>query len=209
MDKGSHIIKRYSQEKPDENLSCASNVEHARLEPGQCVLDIGCGLGKEVIKFAQQVGPSGMAFGIDITSNLIKEAQKNVQKKNIDNVQFGYADMENLTFQDNMFDKIFSNCVINHASDKLKVFQEIFRVLKAGGEIVISDAVSQEPLPAEVKNDPEAWAQCFGGAVTYLEYQQILLKIGFTNIKVLKKRDYLKEGYSFSSITFTAVKNNH
>ncbi len=206
MDRESHVIKRYSLEKPDENLSCASNAEYAHLEPGQYVLDIGCGLGREVIKFAQQVGPRGLAVGIDITLNLIEEAQKNAQKKNIDNVQFVYADMENLTFQDNMFDKIFSNCVINHAPDKLKVFQEIFRILKVQGEIVISDAVSQQPLPAEVKNDPEAWAQCYGGAVTYLEYQEILLKAGFENIKVLKKRDYLKEGYPFSSITFRAVK---
>lgn len=161
------IQARYTKESSNScNLSCGSNLDFLKIMPGENVLDLGCGRGNETIQAAMQTGPEGKAVGLDITQAMIDTAHSNAEGIGVSNVWFIKGDIENLPFDDAVFDAVMSNCVINHAKSKNKVYSEIFRVLKNGGRFVISDAVTKKPLPPEVKNNPEAWAQCFGGAVT-------------------------------------------
>ena len=116
--------------------------------------------------------------------------------------------MEELLFADGSFDAVLSNCAINHARNKRRVFQEIYRVLKPGGRMVISDAATREPLPARIKNDPDQWAACFGGAVTEGEYLEAIRQAGFQPVEVLKRREYVKNGFDFISLTIRARKGS-
>jgi len=201
------IQTRYTKESSNNcNLSCGSNLDFIEIVAGESVLDLGCGRGSETIQAAMQTGPEGKAVGLDITQAMIDTAHSNAEGIGISNVSFIKGDIENLSFDDGVFDAVMSNCVINHAKNKSKVYSEIFRVLKNGGRFVISDAVTKVPLPLEVKNDPEAWAQCFGGAVTEEEYLKSIMSSGFNNIDVLKRREYSKNGYDFISLTIMATK---
>ena len=202
------IQERYSQESENScNLSCGSNLDFLAIKQSEYILDLGCGRGNETIQAAILAGSEGMAIGLDITSAMINKALTNAADKEIKNIDFVVGDIENLNLKDNFFDAVLSNCVINHAKDKKKVYCEIYRVLKYGGRFVISDAVTKYPLPPEVKNDPEAWAQCFGGSITEEEYLENIKQSGFENIEILKRREYLKNGYDFISVTIRAYKN--
>lgn len=199
------VIDRYTKESEFEsNLSCGNNIVSLALKKGERVLDMGCGKGLESIEFAKRVGNNGLVYGIDITPKMIDTAKENA--KGLKNISFMTGDIENLPFDDNIFDAVSSNCVINHAKDKKRVYKEIRRVLKKGGRFVISDAVTKNPLPIEIKNDPEMWGQCFGGAITYDEYIDSVSKAGFEKIEILNKRQYLKNGYDFISVTIRAYK---
>jgi ubiquinone/menaquinone biosynthesis C-methylase UbiE len=201
------IQERYESESAGScNLSCGNNIDFLDIRPGELILDLGCGRGAETIMAAELCGPEGKAIGLDITEAMIEAAKENAKAAGYENVEFVSGNIENLPFEANMFDAVMSNCVINHARDKYRVYEEINRVLKAGGRFVISDAVTKTPLPAEVKNDAEAWAQCYGGAVTEQEYFAGIQKAGFGNIEVLKRREYLKNGYDFISLTIKADK---
>ncbi|MHB1376927.1 MAG: methyltransferase domain-containing protein [Candidatus Humimicrobiaceae bacterium] len=202
------IKKRYTK-KSDKtcNLSCGSNIDFLKIKNGETLLDLGCGRGHETIEAAIQSGPEGKAIGLDITVAMIEKAKSNAEKSRISNVDFIEGDIEILPFDDGAFDAVMSNCVINHAKNKNKVFSEISRVLKKGGRFVISDAVTKEPLPLEIKNNPEARAQCFGGAIMEEEYLGTLKSAGFDNIDILKRREYVKNGYDFISLTIMAYKN--
>ncbi|MCR4435803.1 MAG: methyltransferase domain-containing protein [Clostridiales bacterium] len=205
-----YIQSRYTKESGNScNLSCGSNLDFLKITPGENVLDLGCGRGNETIQAAMLTGPEGKAVGIDITQAMIDVARLNAQEIGISNVWFIKGDIESLPFDDGTFDAVISNCVINHAKNKNKVYSEIFRVLKNRGRFVISDAVTKNPLPPEVKNDPEAWAQCFGGAVTEKEYLDSITSSGFKNIEILKRREYVKNGYNFISITIMATKQKY
>jgi ubiquinone/menaquinone biosynthesis C-methylase UbiE len=201
------IQTRYTKESISScNLSCGSNLDFIKIISKDNVLDLGCGKGNETIQAALQAGSEGKAVGLDITQAMIDTASSNAQKIGVSNVSFIKGDIENLPFGNSVFDAVMSNCVINHAKNKNKVYSEIFRVLKNGGRFVISDAVTKNSLPPEVKNDPEAWAQCFGGAVTEEEYLNSIMSSGFNNIDVLKRREYVKNGYDFISLTIMATK---
>jgi len=201
------IQTRYTKESSSNcNLSCGSNLDYLDLLSGENVLDLGCGKGAETILAAIKVAPEGKAVGLDITQAMIDAANLNEDGINLSNVWFVKGDIEALPFGDGVFDVVISNCVINHAKSKNKAYSEIFRVLKNGGRFVISDAVTKNPLPPEVKNDPEAWAQCFGGATTEEEYLNSIMSSGFNDIKVLKRREYIKNNYDFISITIMAKK---
>lgn len=201
------IQARYTKESGNScNLSCGSNLDFLKIIPGENILDLGCGRGTETIQAAMLTGPEGKAVGLDITQAMIDAAHSNAEGIGVSNVWFIKGDIENLPFEDAAFDAVMSNCVINHAKSKKKVYSEIYRVLKQGGRFVISDAVTKTPLPPEVKNDPEAWAQCFGGAVTEKEYLDSIISSGFNNIEVLKRREYDKNGYDFISLTIMATK---
>lgn len=201
------IQTRYTKESCDSsNLSCGNNVDLINIKPGEFILDLGCGRGKETIQSAVLTGHSGKAIGLDITQAMIDTAIINAREAGISNIEFVKGDIENLPFIESTFDAVMSNCVINHAKSKLKAYSEIYRVLKKYGRFVISDAVTKRPLPKEVTADPEAWAQCFGGAVTEEEYLGSIKAAGFSNIDILKRREYVKNGYDFISLTIIATK---
>lgn len=201
------IQSRYTKESGNcSNLSCGSNLDLLNIVQGETILDLGCGRGNETIQAAILTGVDGKAIGLDITQAMIDTAHVNAEGIGVSNAWFIKGDIESLPFDEAVFDAVISNCVINHAKSKKKVFCEIFRVLKKGGRFVISDAVSKKPLPPEVKNDPEAWAQCFGGAVTEKEYLDSITSSGFTTIEILKRREYIKNGYEFISLTLRGEK---
>jgi ubiquinone/menaquinone biosynthesis C-methylase UbiE len=203
----STIQKRYSQSSVQSDaLSCGANVEHLKIKSGETVLDLGCGGGAETILAARTAGPAGLAVGLDLTPSMVELAKKNAKKAGVFNAEFITGDIENLPFADEMFDAVISNCVINHAKNKEKVYREIMRVLKSGGRFVVSDAVTKYPLPPEVKNDPEAWAQCFGGSITKEEYFASIRAAGFSRVDLVNSREYIKNGYDFLSLTIKATK---
>lgn len=202
------IKTRYTKESDNIcNLSCGSNIDFLKIKNGEILLDLGCGRGNETIEAAIQAGPEGRAIGLDITVSMIEKAKSNAKKRRIPNVDFVKGDIEILPFDNCAFDAVISNCVINHAKSKNNVFSEISRVLKKGGRFVISDAVTKEPLPLEIKNNPEAWSQCFGGSITEDEYLSVIKSVGFENMDVLKRKEYVKNGYDFISLTIVAYKN--
>ena len=201
------IQKRYSVESKNScDLSCGSNLQHLEITEGDTILDLGCGKGKETMQAAILAGTTGLAVGLDITDEMISEATKSADAAGISNIRFLAANIEEIPFAEGYFDKVLSNCVINHAKDKKKVYTEIYRVLKINGCFVISDAVTKIPLPEDIKNDADAWAQCFGGAVTEEEYLQDILQAGFEAPEILKRREYIKNGYDFISLTLKAYK---
>lgn len=201
------IQLRYTQVgKTDCNLSCGSNLEYLHLQAGERVLDLGCGAGYETLQAAVIVGHKGEVFGLDLTPEMLTQARRNAEEQNITNICFVNSSIENLPFANNSFDVVTSNCVINHAPDKACVYREIFRVLKNGGRFVVSDAISQETLPEQIRNDPDQWAACFGGAITEEEYLQSIKEAGFADINILSRREYIKNGYPFASLTIEAIK---
>lgn len=187
-------------------LSCGSTLQELNIKQDEMILDLGCGRGEDTIEAAKMVGPEGMAIGLDLSEAMIIEAISRATNKKIKNVVFTQGKIERLPFPENSFDAVMSNCVINHAQDKSEVYREIHRVLVPNGRFVVADAVTKHPLPAPVKNDPEAWAQCFGGAITEEEYLVSILRAGFRKVEILNRREYMKNGYDFISLTIKAVK---
>ena len=202
------IQTRYTKEADaGDDLSCGSNVAFLNISRGECVLDLGCGCGNETVDAARRAGPEGASWGLDITDAMIVKAASLAEALGLPNAKFVKGDIEELPFEDSSFDAVMSNCVINHARDKNKAYREIFRVLKEGGRFVVSDAVTRIPLPDSVKNDPEAWAQCYGGALTEQEYLDSIRSSGFDKLSILKRREYIKNTYDFISLTILAEKN--
>lgn len=189
------------------NLSCGSNMQFANLISGEMVLDLGCGRGKETIAAAIAVAPHGKSFGLDITDKMIEVAKKSALEENITNAYFTVAEIENLPYADEKFDVVLSNCVINHAKNKLQVYKEIYRVLKPGGRMLISDIVALEQLPPEIRNDAKAWANCFAGAEDKDIYFETIANAGFQSVDIVRWREYKKEGYLIASVTFNALKS--
>jgi ubiquinone/menaquinone biosynthesis C-methylase UbiE len=203
------IESRYTKENSNcSNLSCGSNLDFLNIAQGENILDLGCGRGNDTIQAAMLTGIEGKAVGLDITQAMIDAAHANAEGIGVSNTWFIKGDIENIPFDEAVFDAVISNCAINHAKSKKKVYSEIFRVLKKGGRFVISDAVSKNSLPEEIKNDTEAWAQCFGGAVTEEEYLAAIMSSGFTNIEIFNRREYIKNGHDFISLTIRAAKQS-
>ncbi len=204
---------RYTRESTSgSNLSCGGAIDFAKVMPGEIILDLGCGRGRETFAAALQAGASGKAYGLDLTKAMVDvataaaDASPDVQNGSMQ-VEFVQGDIENLPFADQMFDVIISSCVINHARDKERVYREIYRILKPGGRFIVADAMTKHPLPDEVKADPQAWADCYGGAITQEEYFDSISRAGFWELTVLSKREYLKNGYDFMSLTLHGVRN--
>ncbi len=203
----SRIELRYDkQSELESNLSCGNNLSFLELRYGDKILDLGCGKGLESIEAAKLVGDSGTIVGLDITPKMLRVAEENAKKHNTTNINFIVGGIENLPFENESFNAVMSNCVINHAQDKSRVYREIYRVLKDEGKFVVSDAVTKSPLPESIKNDPVQWAACFGGAVTEEEYLNSIKNAGFKVVEILKRREYLKNGYAFISLTIRAYK---
>ena len=200
------IIKRYTAENENSNLSCGGNITFLDLRPGEKVLDLGCGRGEETLQAATLVGGEGFAWGLDITPKMIERAQEHAEQSSLKNVKFLRSSMENIPLGDSSLDVVLSNCAINHVADKLAVYLEIQRILKPGGRFVVSDIMTESPLPLEIKQDPAAVAACFGGAITVKEYEDVLISAGFDRIEIFKERRYLKNGYEMISRTFQGKK---
>ncbi|WP_366923467.1 arsenite methyltransferase [Metallumcola ferriviriculae] len=172
------------------SFGCGNPTALAQLNPGETVLDLGSGSGIDVFLSAKRVGPTGKAYGLDMTDEMLNAAKENQRKLNIDNVEFLKGYIEEIPLPDRSVDIIISNCVINLSTDKKKVLGEAFRVLKEGGRFAISDIVLTKPLSETIQQDLVVWTGCVAGALQMDEYKALLKGIGFQNISVEVTREY-------------------
>lgn len=166
-------------------LSCGNPLATAHLRPGEVVVDLGSGGGLDVFLAAAQVGPSGRAIGIDMTPQMLELARANAVKGGYQNVEFLEGQIDNLPLPDASADVVISNCVINLAPDKRKVFGEMHRVLKPGGRVAISDIALKQELPDELAQNAAALVGCIAGAVTIQEYEHGLREAGFSEVAII------------------------
>jgi arsenite methyltransferase len=167
------------------SYGCGDPITLASLHPGQTVLDLGSGAGLDCFFAAKKVGDTGHVIGVDMTPEMIERAQSSAKRLNIQNVEFRQGYLEDLPVEANTVDVIISNCVINLAPDKSKVFAEAFRVLKPGGKLAVSDIVTDGPLPDSVKKSLSAWAGCVAGAVDANEYVGMMKSVGFVDVSIV------------------------
>jgi len=172
------------------SLGCGNPTALLALEPGQTVLDLGSGGGIDVLLSAKRVGPTGKAYGVDMTDEMLTLARENQRKAGATNVEFLKGTIENIPLPDNSVDVIISNCVINLSSDKDAVLREAFRVLKPGGRFAVSDVVVRGDVPADIRRSMELWVGCIAGALEEKEYAAKLKAAGFTNVEVEPWRIY-------------------
>jgi SAM-dependent methyltransferase len=187
-------------------LGCGNPTAIASLKLGETVLDLGSGAGFDAFLAANKVGKKGKVIGVDMTDEMLINARANAKLGNYTNVEFRKGDIEKLPIEDKTMDVIISNCVINLAPNKIKVFKEAYRVLKKGGRLMVSDVVLVKPLPEKIKNDKELLVGCVSGAILKQDYLNLLNKAGFTDIAILKEIPAFLEDYG-RSITYSATKN--
>jgi SAM-dependent methyltransferase len=170
-------------------LSCGNPLATARLRPGEVVLDLGCGGGLDVLLAAPKVGPTGRAIGVDMSADMIDLARRNAARgrdgRPVENVEFHLSTIDKLPVPDESIDCVISNCVVNLAPDKGAVFREVWRALKPGGRLAISDIALKKPLPDEVRDNAAAYIGCIAGAVPIDDYRQTLLASGFAAVEVV------------------------
>ena len=188
-----HETSGLPSEAVNASLGCGNPTALAELKPGETVLDLGSGGGIDVLLSARRVGPSGKAYGLDMTDEMLELARDNQRKAGAENVEFLKGEIEHIPLPDHSVDVILSNCVINLSSDKDRVLAEAFRVLKPGGRLAIADIVVRGSVPAEIRKNLELWAGCIAGALEESEYRAQLAKAGFTDIDVETTRVYTKE----------------
>jgi arsenite methyltransferase len=182
------------------SLGCGNPTAPAELKPGEVVLDLGSGGGIDVLLSARRVGPTGKAYGLDMTDEMLALAEENRRKSGSTNFEFLKGEIENIPFPDNSVDVIISNCVINLSGDKDRVLKEAFRVLKPGGRFAVSDVVVRGRVPAEIKKSMELWVGCVAGALSDYEYVAKLAKVGFDDIDIESTRVYsIKDARAFLS----------
>src|SRR5690242_3479565 len=172
------------------SLGCGNPTALAELHEGEVVLDLGSGGGIDVLLSARRVGPSGKAYGLDMTDEMLALARENQRKAGVENVEFLKGDIEAIPLPDASVDVIISNCVINLAADKRKVMAEAFRVLKPGGRFAVSDVVCRGEIPPAVRRSMELWVGCVAGALTEEEFRAALAEIGFAGIDIEPTRIY-------------------
>jgi len=172
------------------SLGCGNPTSLAELKPGEVVLDLGSGGGIDVLLSARRVGPTGKAYGLDMTDEMLALAEENKRTSGFTNVEFLKGEIENIPLPDNSVDVIISNCVINLSSDKDRVLKEAFRVLKPGGRFAVSDVVVRGRVPAEIKKNMELWVGCVAGALSDYEYVAKLARAGFDKIDIEPTRVY-------------------
>jgi arsenite methyltransferase len=170
-------------------FGCGNPVALAGIRSGQTVLDIGSGAGIDVLLAARIVGPEGLVIGLDMTPEMIEAARKNAAEAGATNVEFRLGDAEEMPVVSGTVDWIISNCVINLAPDKNKVFREAYRVLRPGGRILVSDIVTHD-LPENVRRSMEAWAFCVAGALEERDYLDAIRAVGFSDVAVVARLDY-------------------
>lgn len=178
------------QEAVQASLGCGNPTALASLNPGETVLDLGSGGGIDVLLSARRVGPTGKAYGLDMTDEMLALARENQRKAGVANVEFLKGEIEQIPLPDNSVDVIISNCVINLSADKDKVFGEAFRVLKPGGRFAVSDVVVRGDVPGEVRRSMELWVGCIAGALKDSDYSGKLARAGFDSIDIEPTRVY-------------------
>ncbi len=175
------------------SLGCGNPTALAQLNTGEVVLDLGSGGGIDVLLSAKRVGPTGKAYGLDMTDEMLALANENKRKAGAQNVEFLRGEIENIPLPDNSVDVIISNCVINLSADKDRVLREAFRVLKPGGRLAVSDVVTRGEMPAEIRKSVLAWVGCVAGALEENEYRRKLTLAGFEQIGLEPTRIYRVE----------------
>jgi arsenite methyltransferase len=172
------------------SLGCGNPTALAKLNPGETVLDLGSGGGIDVLLSAKRVGPTGKAYGLDMTEEMLALARENQRKAGVENVEFLRGEIERIPLPDDSVDVIISNCVINLSADKDRVLGEAFRVLKPGGRFAVSDVVVRGDVPAEVRRSMELWVGCIAGALRDDDYAAKLSSAGFDSIDIEPTRVY-------------------
>jgi SAM-dependent methyltransferase len=185
----------YSVENLPESVTesfagCGNPTALASLKEGDVVLDLGSGSGLDVFMAAQEVGESGHVIGVDMTQAMIEKAKTNAEKLGAKNVEFRFGEIEALPVDDESVDVIISNCVINLAPNKGKVFKESFRVLRTGGRMLISDIVLEASLPQETRDEVASYTGCLGGAILKEEYLQLIRDAGFTDVRIVSEAPF-------------------
>lgn len=185
------------QQIPEEtllaSLGCGNPTALAQLNPGEVVLDLGSGGGIDVLLSARRVGPTGKAYGLDMTDEMLALANENKRKAGADNVEFLKGEIEHIPLPDNSVDVIISNCVINLSADKSQVLREAFRVLKPGGRFAVSDVVTRGEISPEIRKSVLLWVGCVAGALEDVEYRRKLTAAGFEQIEIEPTRIYKAE----------------
>ena len=172
------------------SLGCGNPTALAELKQGEIVLDLGSGGGIDVFLSAKRVGPTGKAYGLDMTDEMLNLARENQKKSGVVNVEFLKGEIENIPLSDASIDVIISNCVINLSGDKDRVLREAFRVLKPGGRFAVADIVTSGGVPDEIRKSVLLWAGCVAGALEDSEYREKLAAAGFVNIDISPTRVY-------------------
>jgi arsenite methyltransferase len=172
------------------SLGCGNPTALAQLNPGETVLDLGSGGGIDVLLSARRVGPTGKAYGLDMTDDMLALARENQRKAGVENVEFLKGEIEQIPLPDSSVDVIISNCVINLSGDKDQVLRETFRVLKPGGRLAVSDVVTRGEAPEEVRRSMLLWVGCIAGALQEEEYRAKLMAAGFAAIEIEPTRIY-------------------
>lgn len=175
------------------SLGCGNPTALAQLSPGETVLDLGSGGGIDVLLSARRVGPTGKAYGLDMTDAMLELARKNAAEAGVENLEFLKGQIEDIPLPDASVDVIISNCVVNLSGDKRRVLAEAFRVLKPGGRLAISDVVVRGDVPTEVRRSMELWIGCVAGALEEQEFLRLLDETGFTSPSIEPTRVYQSE----------------
>lgn len=194
----------YSVLAEDDNccLSCGGAINYSKALPGEVCVDLGSGRGTDVIRLAQEVGEKGFAYGIDVSDGMLQKAKKTASKLGVNNVEFIKSELEDIHLPSVSVDLIISNCTINHASDKFKVWSEMERILKKGGRFVVSDIYSIGEVPEVYRKDPQAVAECWAGATTRQKYLDTLTRVGFKDIEIIEESHPYKKG-KIEVVSFT------
>ncbi|MCS7178737.1 MAG: arsenite methyltransferase [Anaerolineae bacterium] len=186
------------------SLGCGNPFVGVDLRPGETVLDLGSGGGLDCFLAAQRVGPTGRVIGVDMTPEMVERARAVARQLGLSNVEFRLGYLEDLPVEDESVDGVISNCVINLSPDKPRVFREMFRVLRPGGRVSIADMVAKGSLPPSLRENPEAWNACIGGALEMEEYARYLEEAGFTEVEIRTVNtpplSALPEGTVFSAL---------
>ncbi len=175
------------------SLGCGNPTALAQLNAGETVLDLGSGGGIDLLLSVRRVGPTGKAYGLDMTDEMLALANQNKRKAGVENVEFLKGEIEDIPLPDNSVDVIISNCVINLSADKDQVLREAFRVLKPGGRLAVSDVVTRGAIPDEVRQNVLLWVGCVAGALEESEYRAKLASAGFEKIEIESTRVYRVE----------------
>jgi SAM-dependent methyltransferase len=180
------------------SLGCGNPTALADLRPGEVVLDLGSGGGIDVLLSARRVGPSGKAYGLDMTDEMLALARRNQREAGVENAEFLRGEIERIPLPDASVDIVISNCVINLSSDKDRVLAEAFRVLRPGGRLAVSDIVVRGAVPSEIRRSMELWVGCVAGALEESEYRSKLERAGFRDVAVEPTRTYdIEDARSF------------
>ena len=175
------------------SLGCGNPTALAELRPGEVVLDLGSGGGIDVLLSANRVGPTGKAYGLDMTDDMLELARANARAAGVTNVEFLQGEIEHIPLPDNSVDVIISNCVINLSAEKPRVLREAFRVLRPGGRFAVSDVVVRGPVPPDVRRSIELWVGCVAGALEEREFERLLRDVGFEDPSIEPTRVYRLE----------------